>query len=111
MESLKNSSLFFEDEFAYANGNGAVCRFNMFQDKNYFNVEEVMPIVVAPVGQNLKIIKILTDELTRKDLESLGISIESEIKVMTNEGGNLVCMVNGSRIALDKSVAVKIFVA
>ena len=39
-----------------------------------------MPVVIAPIGKPLKVIKILTDEKTKKHLESLGITINSELK-------------------------------
>ena len=55
-----------------------------------------MPLVVAPIGRELRVIKILTDEKTKKHLENLGITI---------------CSIKDGRLALDKSVATKIFVA
>ncbi len=34
-----------------------------------------MPLIVAPIGKDLTIVRILTDEKTKKHLESLGITL------------------------------------
>ena len=34
-----------------------------------------MPIVIAPVGKPLKVVRIAADEKTKKHLESLGITV------------------------------------
>jgi ferrous iron transport protein A len=84
-------------------------------NKLYENVnttkEMYMPIIVAPIGQELRIIKIATDDKTRKHLESLGITINSTIEVVLQSGGSIICIVKDGRLALDKDIAVKIFVA
>lgn len=70
-----------------------------------------MPIIVAPTMKDLKVIKILTDTKTKKHLESLGITIDSTIKILSSSGGSLICIVKDGRLALDKGLAAKIFVA
>lgn len=70
-----------------------------------------MPIVIAPLNKELKVIKILTDEKTKKHLESLGITINSKIVVLSQSGGNIICLVKDGRLALDHNIATKIFVA
>lgn len=70
-----------------------------------------MPVVMAPEGKGLRVIKILTDEKTKKHLESLGITIDSEITVLSASGGSVICLVKDGRLALDKNMAMKIFVA
>ncbi len=70
-----------------------------------------MPIIIAPLNKELKIIKILTDEKTKKHLESLGITINSTIIVLSQSGGNIICLVKDGRLALDHNIATKIFVA
>ena len=69
-----------------------------------------MPIVIAPNNCVLKILRIATDEKTRKHLESLGIIVNGEIVVLSSSGGSVVCKIKEGRIALDKDVATKIFV-
>lgn len=68
-----------------------------------------MPIVFAPTGRELKIVKIATDEKTRKHLESLGITINAIISVLSTSGGSVICLVKSGRLALDKTLATKIF--
>lgn len=70
-----------------------------------------MPIIVAPLGQKLKILKIITDEKTKKHLESLGVSVNSEITLLSSSGGSIICIVKNGRIALDKNIATKILVS
>ncbi len=70
-----------------------------------------MPLVLAPTDVDLKVIKILVDDKTKKHLESLGITINSTIKLVSASGGNVICIVKDGRLALDKSIATKILVA
>lgn len=69
-----------------------------------------MPIVVAPIGQLLRVIKILTDDKTKKHLESLGITIDSKLSVLSESGGSIILMIKDGRLALDKNLATKIMV-
>ncbi len=70
-----------------------------------------MPLVVAPIGRQLRIVKIMTDDKTKKHLENLGITISSTISVISQSGGSTICMVKDGRLALDKYIATKILVA
>ncbi len=70
-----------------------------------------MPIVIAPVNTELRIVKILTDEKTKKHLESLGITLNGLLTVLSASGGSVVLKIKNGRIALDRNVATKIFVA
>ncbi len=69
-----------------------------------------MPIVIAPTDVDLKVIRIMADEKTKKHLESLGVTINSVLKILSNSGGTVICMVKDGRLALDKALATKIFV-
>lgn len=69
-----------------------------------------MPIVIAPVGKTLRVIKILSDEKTKKHLESLGITINSELSVLSVSGGSIIILVKEGRLAIDKVLATKIMV-
>ena len=69
-----------------------------------------MPVVIAPVEKPLKVIRILTDEKTKKHLESLGITINSELSVLSESGGSIILLVKDGRLALDKVLATKIMV-
>ena len=62
-----------------------------------------MPIVIAPLNQELKIVRIAADEKTKKHLESLGITINGTITVLSSSGGSVVCKIKDGRIALDQA--------
>ena len=70
-----------------------------------------MPIALAPINTEMKIVRILTDEKTKKHLESLGILVNSLITVISSVNGGVVVAVKNGRLALDHSVASKILVA
>ena len=72
---------------------------------------DIMPIVIAPTNSLLRIVRIAADEKTKKHLENLGITINSEITVLSSSGGSVVCKVKDGRIALDRNISTKIFVA
>ena len=70
-----------------------------------------MPIALAPLNTEMKIVRILTDEKTKKHLESLGILVNSLITVISSVNGGVVVAVKNGRLALDHSIASKILVA
>lgn len=66
---------------------------------------------MAPTGRDLRIVRILTDEKTKKHLESLGITIDATISLISVSGGSVICLIKDGRLALDKEMATKILVA
>ena len=70
-----------------------------------------MPIGLAPINVEMKVIKVLLDEKTRKHLESLGVLVNSPIKVISSVNGGVVVLVKEGRLALDRSTSSKILVA
>ena len=70
-----------------------------------------MPIIIAPLNEELMITKVIVDDRTKKRLESLGISVNSKIIVLSHSGGNTIIYVKNGRLALDNNIATKIFVA
>ena len=66
---------------------------------------------MAPEGKSVRVIKILTDDKLKKHLESLGITVDSEMTVLSSSGGSVICLVKDGRLALDKDMAMKILVA
>lgn len=70
-----------------------------------------MPLVMAPTGRDLKIVRIFTDDKTKKHLESLGITIDSTISLISVSGGSVICLIKDGRLALDKEMARKILVS
>lgn len=70
-----------------------------------------MPIVIAPHNVDLKVVRIAADEALKKHLESLGITVNSEVVVLSSSGGAVVCKIKDGRVALDRNLSTKIFVA
>lgn len=70
-----------------------------------------MPIVLAPLNVELRVVKILTDEKTKQHLENLGITINGTIVVLSSTNGSTICQVKEGRLALDSSISRKILVA
>lgn len=70
----------------------------------------MMPLGMANVG-DVNIIKRITgrDEV-RQHLAELGFVVGAEIKVISDLGGNLILNVKESRVALDKTMAMRIMV-
>lgn len=69
-----------------------------------------MPLPIAPLGEELTIKKILSDEKRKRYLESLGITVGTKIVIMSSVGGSVILKVREGRIALDKTQATKILV-
>ena len=70
-----------------------------------------MPIVLAPLNTDLRIVRILATDKLKKHLESLGITIDATIRILSQSGGKLCCVVKEGRLALDHDIASKILVA
>ena len=69
-----------------------------------------MPIAIAPLNTPLRVIRISSDPKVKKHLESLGITINSIITILSSDGGNVIILVKAGRLALDKVIASTIFV-
>ena len=67
-----------------------------------------MPLIMAPMGKELKILKVAVDEKTKRHLENLGILAGSTITALSQNSGNVV---KDGRLALNKEIAMKILVA
>ncbi len=70
-----------------------------------------MPLILAPIGQEVRIVKIIADDKTKKHLLNLGILVDGTITVLSASGGSTVCRVKEGRLALDRNVASRIYVA
>ena len=82
------------------------------QDKHNIKEEKRnMPIILAPLNKDLTIVRIATDDKTKKHLESLGIFPNGVIMVLSSSGGSVVVKIKDGRIALDSNLSTKIFVA
>ncbi|MCH3976794.1 MAG: ferrous iron transport protein A [Bacilli bacterium] len=69
-----------------------------------------MPLVIAPLNQKLKVFKILADGKIKKHLESLGITINSEIVILSRSGKSVICQIKEGRLGIDEGIATRILV-
>lgn len=69
-----------------------------------------MPLVFAPTNQQLRIVRITTDDKTRKHLESLGFAVGGDLTALSSAGGSVVCKIKNGKVALDGNLSAKIFV-
>lgn len=69
-----------------------------------------MPIVLAPINVPLKVLRIAASDELKKHLESLGITINGVLSVVSASGGSVICYVKDGKVALDSDLATKIFV-
>lgn len=70
-----------------------------------------MPIMLAPLNQEVRVVKILATDKIKKHLESLGILVNSTVTVLSTVNGGVVLAIKNSRLALDHEIASKILVA
>ena len=76
------------------------------------NQEDVfMPIMLAPLNEEVRVVKILANEKIKKHLESLGILVNAKLTVLSSVNGGVVVAIKEGRLALDHEVASKILVA
>ena len=70
----------------------------------------MMPLGMANVGDVNIIKKINGRDDVRQHLAELGFVVGAEVTVVSELGGNLIMNVKESRIALDKTMAMRIMV-
>ena len=70
----------------------------------------MMPLSMASVGDVNIIRRITGKDEVRQHLAELGFVVGEEITVVSEIGGNMILSVKDSRVALDKSMAMRIMV-
>ena len=70
----------------------------------------MMPLGMANVGDVNIIKKITGRDDVRQHLAELGFVVGGEVRVISELGGNLILSVKDSRIALDKTMAMRLMV-
>lgn len=70
----------------------------------------MMPLGMASPGDANTIRKITGKDEVRQHLAELGFVVGEEVRVVSELGGNLILSVKDSRIALDKTMAMRIMV-
>lgn len=72
--------------------------------------KRMMPLGMAGIGDVNTIKKITGRDDVRQHLAELGFVVGEEVRVISELGGNLILSVKDSRIALDKTMAMRIMV-
>ena len=70
-----------------------------------------MPLTMAKAGETVTIKKITGKDEVRLHLGELGFVVGETITVVNEISGNLILQVKEARIALDKTMAMRIMVA
>ena len=70
----------------------------------------MMPLGLANTGEENMIRKIGGNPETKKFLENLGFVVGGTVTVISENGGNVIVNVKGSRVAVSKKMANKIMV-
>ena len=69
-----------------------------------------MPLTMSKAGDTVTIQKITGKDEVRLHLAELGFVVDSEVTVVNEIAGNLIIQVKEARIALDKTLAMRIIV-
>ena len=70
-----------------------------------------MPLTMSKAGDTVTIQKITGKDEVRQHLAELGFVVGEVVTVVNEIGGNLIIQVKEARIALDKTLAMRIIVA
>ena len=70
----------------------------------------MMPLAMANMGDVKIILKITGRDEVRQRLAELGFVVGEPVTVVSELGGNLILSVKESRVALDKTMAMRIMV-
>ena len=70
----------------------------------------MMPLGMASVGDTNTIARITGRDEVRQHLAELGFVVGEEVTVVSEMGGNMILSIKDSRIALDKTLAMRIMV-
>jgi ferrous iron transport protein A len=70
-----------------------------------------MPILIAPINQELTVKRVSGNNKERKHLESLGIVPGRTITILKATNNGVIVLINDMRLAIDRNVAMSIVVA
>ena len=70
-----------------------------------------MPLIMASPGERIKVVHIKGCGQHRTTLNSMGITVGTELQVISGNGGPLVVAVKGTRVALGRGAAQKVMVS
>ena len=72
-------------------------------------VTQMMPLIFAKEGDTVTIRRISGKDDIRQHLAELGFVVDTPVLIVSHMSGNLIVQVKGSRVALDRSMAQKIY--
>lgn len=70
----------------------------------------MIPLSIAGTGEKKSIKKIAGNPEVKRHLENLGFVSGTDVAVVTVLGGNVIVNVKGSRVAISKEMAQKIYI-
>ena len=70
----------------------------------------MIPLIYAQEDANVTIKKVSADEKTKRHLVNLGVLVGAQINLVSINKGNVILKVKDGRLALNQSLATKIFV-
>ena len=68
----------------------------------------MIPLTMAKAGETVTIRKITGRDEVRQHLAELGFVVDTSVTVVSELAGNLILQVKDSRIALDKTMAMRV---
>ena len=69
-----------------------------------------MQLLSSPIGKQVKIVDVTTDEKTKNRLQNIGIIVGGQITLLQSNFGDLIVKVRECRVAINKDVAKNIIV-
>lgn len=69
-----------------------------------------MPLTMAKAGETVTIRKITGRDEVRQHLAELGFVVDTSVTVVSELAGNLILQVKDTRIALDKTMAMRVMI-
>ena len=67
-----------------------------------------MPLFISPLNVGVKIVKMLTDEKTKRHLMNLGLCVGSEVMVISHTPKDIIIKVLDTSLAINKDIAMRI---
>ena len=69
-----------------------------------------MELLASPIGKQVKVVDVTTDEKTKNRLQNIGVIVGSNITVLQSNFGDIIVRVRDCRVAMNKDVAKNIIV-
>ncbi|MDE6275775.1 MAG: ferrous iron transport protein A [Clostridia bacterium] len=69
-----------------------------------------MQLLSSPIGKQVKIVEVTTDEKTKNRLQNIGVIVGSNVVVLQSNFGDIIVRVRDCRVAMNKDVAKHIIV-